>query len=297
MPAPSTKWVLTLSIIAVSTAAPLAKFAQDVHPIVIGFWRALLIGVILGGLSLLKPPRLRRSDLFWTMMAGAFLALHFWTWFASLRYTSVLRSTVLVCLNPIWTGILEQLILKQKQDKNYWIGVSIAILGLGVMNWGGELEGQYLGDCLAIAGGLLGSCYMITGRQLRQRIEIVPYGAIICLSCAAFLFVAGLSSNVSWTGFQTSSWVALIAMAIGPQLFGHIGINYSLKNVAAASIAILLLLEPAGAALISAIFLEEIPTTIEVVGALVILIGVGYGSWKSKKQTMNSPHQEKSNPQ
>ena len=281
-PTPSPKLILTCAILAVSTAAPLAKFSADVHPIAIGFWRTFCVGAILAILSLRNPPRLRKKDLLWSMLAGAFLALHFWSWFASLRETSVLRSTVLVCLNPIWTGLLERSLFHQRQSKRYWMGVSIAIIGLAVMNGLSDLSGQIKGDGLALLGGFLGSCYMISGRRLRQHIDIIPYGAIVCLSCAGSLGVIGLITGVEWVGFAPLSWLALGAMALGPQFFGHIGINYALKSVTAATIALLLLLEPVGAALISTVLLNEWPSLLECLGAAIILTGVGLGALTRK---------------
>ena len=288
---PSPKLVLCGAIIAVSTAAPLAKFAADVHPIAIGFWRTLIVGVLLAILSIRSPPRLRKGGLVWSMLAGTFLALHFWAWFASLRETSVLRSTVLVCLNPIWTGLLEFFIFKRPQSTRYWAGVGIALLGLAVMNGEADLSGNIKGDALALIGGILGSCYMISGRRLRQHIDIVPYGAIVCLSCALSLGLIGLVNQVEWTGYAMLSWAALAVMAIGPQFFGHIGINYALKSVTAASIALLLLLEPVGAALISTMLLDEWPTLLEVIGSTVILMGVALGALTGRT-TRSKPQAE-----
>lgn len=282
---PSPKLVLICALVAVSTAAPLAKFASDVHPIAIGFWRTFSVGVLLACLGAFSWPKLQRRDLFWTALAGGFLALHFWTWFASLRETSVLRSTVLVCLNPIWTGLMETFLFKVKQGTRYWSGVGVALLGLAIMNANGDPSGHLKGDLLAITGGILGSCYMISGRRLRQKIEIVPYGAIVCLSSAAFLFIIGVNIGIQWHGYSSFSWVALAAMAIGPQFFGHIGINYSLRSVTAASIALLLLLEPVGAAIISATFLDEWPSGLEMVGSIVILAGVATGSMKDNQRS------------
>ena len=289
---PSPKLVLTCAILAVSTAAPLAKFSADVHPIAIGFWRTFSVGVLMAALSLRQPPQLRTRDLLWSILAGTFLALHFWSWFASLRETSVLRSTVLVCLNPIWTGLLERSLFHQKQSKRYWIGVSVAILGLAVMNGQSDLTGQLKGDSLALLGGFLGSCYMISGRRLRQHVDIVPYGAIVCLSCAGSLGLIGLISGVEWTGYAPLSWLALGAMAVGPQFFGHIGINYALKSVTAATIALLLLLEPVGAALISTVLLNEWPSLLECFGSAIILAGVGLGALTGQAKRSGHPAEQ-----
>ena len=77
------------------------------------------------------------------------------------------------------------------------------------------------------------------------------------------------------TGFAAASWMALAGMALGPQLIGHIGLNYAVRYVPAATVAALLLLEPVGASVLGALLLGEIPSTQELLGGLLILVGVG----------------------
>jgi len=71
-------------------------------------------------------------------------------------------------------------------------------------------------------------------------------------------------------------------MAIGPQLMGHIGVNYSVKYVSAAIVSAVLLLEPVGATVLGAIFMHEVPQFYEIIGGVVILVGVAFASIPSR---------------
>jgi len=273
--------VLIAAICAVSTAAPLAKFANDVHPIAIGFWRTLLVGFVL--LLSIKPHQLKISlkNGSLAICAGILLAFHFWTWFASLQYTSVLRSTTLVCLNPVWAGIMEGILLQNKPSRQFWIGVTIAIMGVGLMTSGDLSDGALIGDALALLGGFLGAAYLIVGRVVRQDMAINAYGAFICLVCAASMSLLSIPMDVSLAGDSVqATWLILLAMAIGPQLTGHIGLNYCVRYLSAANISLALLLEPVGAAILAIIFLNELPSGMEILGSILILIGVGVGARK-----------------
>jgi drug/metabolite transporter (DMT)-like permease len=274
--------ILILAICAVSTAAPLAKIATDVHPIAIGFWRTFLVGLVL--IVTTKPYQWKISKKNWLLVAaaGILLALHFWSWFASLRYTSALRSTTLVCLNPVWAGIMEQFILRNSPPKKFWAGVLVALVGVALMTSGDLSEGAITGDLLALLGGLLGAAYLIVGRVARQDMKINVYGGLICLFCALVLGLISYPLPAPLYGYTTISVVALLAMAIGPQLTGHIGLNYCVRYISAASISLALLLEPVGAAILAAIFLEEYPSQIEIFGSSLILVGVGIGSIKRR---------------
>ena len=274
--------VLVLAIAAVSAAAVLVRMAPDVPPPAAAFWRTAAVGLLLSPTLAIEAGRLRlsRRDGLLIGAAGGLLALHFWTWFASLHHTTVLRSTVLVCLSPLWTGLLESLLLRTPPAPRFWPGVLLALAGVAVMSdlTGGTSDGgqeMLWGDGLAVLGGVLGALYLTVGRVVRPRIAIGPYGALVCLSCAAWLVPVVVLTDTPLTGFAPRSWLVLLAMALGPQLFGHIGLNYAVRYVAAATVAALLLLEPIGAALLGALVLQEWPRLHEMLGGLIILLGLG----------------------
>ena len=278
------KWVLFAALIAVSTAAPMAKMA-DAHPISIGFWRTVIVGMML---MLFWTTRPSRQRLWITAGAGVLLGLHFWLWFASLEHTTVLRSTTLVCLNPLWTGLMEWCFFKRRPSSSYWIGLSLALAGVVIMT-GGTLAGEWsIGDLMAVLGGLMGSGYLIAGRVARQSISIEHYGALVCLAAAVFLGVTAMALDVDLSGYSRQTWVFLLLMAIGPQLTGHIGINYALKTVTASAIALLLLLEPVGAAIISMVWLAEVPSHHEWIGSAIILVGVGIALHRKSKSNTSA---------
>ena len=150
---------------------------------------------------------------------------------------------------------------------------------------GGALDGGWcMGDLLAVLGGMMGSGYLIAGRVARQSIDIEHYGALVCLSAAVFLGGTALILDVPLSGYEDQTWSILLLMAVGPQLTGHIGVNFALKTVSASAIALLLLLEPVGAAIISMIWLSELPSSQEWAGSLVILIGVGLALMPSRSK-------------
>ncbi len=283
--------VMALAVTAISAAAVLVRLAPEVHPIGAGFWRTMLVGLLLApvailrrepGTPLLGPLRaVSGRDLLLIFAAAGLLAGHFWTWFASLHLTTVLRSTVLVCLNPIWAGIFEWLLLRRNPGGRFWLGIGVAVGGVVLMTTGGAPVGDepaqsaLLGDGLALLGGLLGALYLLAGRVVRPRVDIDVYGTIMCLACALWLLPAALATGADLTGFSTRTWLVLVALGLGPQLLGHMGLNYAVRYLPAATVAAVTLLEPAGAAALGAAVLGEIPSGIEVLGGVIAILGVG----------------------
>lgn len=270
--------VLFLSIAAISTAAVLVRLVPDLHPISIAFWRTGIVACLLAP-SLLGSGRsnLHGKRLLWTIVAGLCLALHFWTWFASLQLTTVMRSTVLVCLTPVWAGLWAWTIFKQAPDRQFWGGIGVALIGVGVMSLSGVADGStasWQGDLLAVAGGILSGTYLTIGRGVRPHVDWAPYGAVVCMSCAGWLLLFAVATGASLGGLSTHAIWVLIAMALGPQFIGHIGFTVAVRYVPAYIVGAVILLEPVGATALGTVVLDEWPAVQEVIGALIIICGV-----------------------
>jgi len=206
-------------------------------------------------------------------LSGIFLALHFWTWFESLSHTSAFRSTLLVCLNPFWIAIWEQLSGK-KQSKNYWLGGGISFLGVCIMSiHSAATTTSMLGDLLACVGGMLGAAYFIVGKKARVELDIYQYGSGSCLFSALTLFLIAVFTDTPLS-LSSTEWIFAIYMALGPQLCGHIGLNYVLKYVRASFLSMLLLFEPVGAGILAFFLLAESPTTFAMIGGILVIGGL-----------------------
>ncbi len=270
--------VLAVSVTAVSTAALLVRLADGVHPVAAGLWRTAAIGLLLAPTLARDRRGLDTRALLWSGAAGLLLALHFWTWFESVHRTTLLRSTLLVCLTPVWTGAGEWVLGGTRPSRRFWTGIVVGLLGVGLMAGGGAdsaATGRWIGDFLALVGGILAAAYLLVGRSVRQTVSIGPYGALICLACAGWLLPVSRALDAPLTGYSTAAWGALAGMALGPQLLGHIGFNYSVRYLPAYVVTAAVLLEPVGAAVLGAALLGELPTWTEMLGALVVLVGVG----------------------
>jgi drug/metabolite transporter (DMT)-like permease len=155
------------------------------------------------------------------------------------------------------------------------VGAVIALIG-ALLLAGDDLGnyGSLVGDLLALIGGLLSSAYLVIGRGARRRISTTSYGAGVYSMAALLLLVAVFVSGTPLMGHSTGSYAAIVALAIVPQLIGHNAFNWSLGFLPAAVVAVAILGEPVGATAIAAIVLDEMPTLLEFVGAVVVLFGV-----------------------
>src|SRR5437762_14348327 len=77
-----------------------------------------------------------RSLLALMTLSGLLLALHFWTWIASLRFTTVASSVVLVSLKPIFAWGIAALWLGEHPAPTERWGIALAVAGATLIGLG-----------------------------------------------------------------------------------------------------------------------------------------------------------------
>jgi drug/metabolite transporter (DMT)-like permease len=269
--------VLIIGVLAVSCAAVLIREA-DAPVLVIAAYRMGLAAVPVGALALVQGrQRPSRSDLWvWPLLAGAFLALHFGFWIASLQQTSVITSVVLVTTSPVFVALASPFVLGERVRAATWAGIGIATTGAVLMAAEdvGEGLGTVAGDIYALVGAVFAACYLMIGRRARPQVPWVSYVGVVYPVAAVLLVVSVLMAGESFTGYSIKTFVMLGLLALVPQLVGHSAINWALAYVPAALVAVAILGEPVGATALAALILGEMPSGFEAGGALLVLAGV-----------------------
>ncbi len=279
-----TRLALLGGILAVSTASLLVRYAQaDAPSLVIAAGRLGIATLVLAPLALARHRvalrALTRGDLALALVAGAFLALHFATWIASLERTSVVSSVVLVTTAPLWVALLAPLVLRERLAPLALLGLAVALAGgvaiaLGDAG-GGALAGHALGgDLLALAGAWMMAGYLLVGRRLRTRLALVPYVFAVYGCAAVLLALAVLGAGLDPRALPPRAWGWIALLALVPQLLGHSSFNWALRFLPAALVSIALLGEPVGSAALAYAVLRETPSALTLAGAALILLGV-----------------------
>jgi len=271
--------VLAIGVVSVSFAAIFIRLAEA-PPLVIAAYRMCLAALVIVPLAWLRSGdelrRLSRRTIFMALLSGLFLALHFGLWIASLSYTSVATSVILVTANPIFVGIASYFLFQEKLSKQAVLGVMISITGsvvIGYNNWSLG-PSPLLGSILALLGALAVAGYLLIGRRLRRGIGLLTYASLTYSSAAVFLLISALAFGYSLAGYSTTTNVMFVLLAVVPQLIGHSSLNWSLRFVPATLVTIAVLGEPIIAITLAFLILNEIPALIEIGGGVLILAGI-----------------------
>jgi drug/metabolite transporter (DMT)-like permease len=270
---------MALGVLAITWAAILVRWA-DAPPLAIAFWRMALATACLAAFCVAGRVRFWRAwrGVDWWTGAGAalLLALHFGCWIASLEYTSVAASVVLVSTQPVFVALLGRAFLRERPSRSAWLGIGLAIAGTGVIA-GADLaldRRALLGDLLALLGALWISGYYVLAKVLRASKDLVPYVTVIYGLTAGWLLVGAAASGGALAGWGGATWLALAGLALGPTILGHTSMNYALRYMPAFQVNVAILGEPIGAALWAALLLSEMPETATWVGGGLVLAGI-----------------------
>ena len=307
MNAPPRRSILTLSlltgVLAVSTASIFIKLAQQegAPSIVIAAARLTIASLLLAPLALThyrsELGRLTRREWVLALLSGVFLALHFATWITSLEYTSVASSVVLVTTTPLWVALLSPVVLRERIERIAFVGLALALTGGAVVglsdacNWlAGSMScpplrtffggTAFLGDFLALFGAWMAAGYMLVGRKLRARMNLVPYIFVVYGMSAVVLVAIMLGMGKSPFGYPPPVYLWFGLLALVPQLFGHSIFNWALKYLPASFVSVTLLGEPVGSTILAYFIFLEQPGWEKIGGAVLILAGIWLASQK-----------------
>jgi drug/metabolite transporter (DMT)-like permease len=288
--------VLAGAVAVVSTASILIRLAQTegASSLTIAAVRLGLAAAILAPFAWLKAGgeiiRLGRRELGLCLLSGLFLATHFWTWISSLEYTSVASSAALVTTNPLWVGLASAVLLRERPAPAALAGIALTVAG-SVLIFAADSGGSertatnpLLGNVLALVGAISASGYLLVGRALRARISLTAYVWLAYTVAAMLLGAAVAASGRSLVALSVPAWGFMALLAIGPQLAGHTAFNWAVRRLSATFVAMAILGEPVGAAILAWFFFDEGFTPLQLTGFVLLLAGIFVAARGEKSQ-------------
>ncbi len=280
--------VLMIGVLSVSSTAIFIRLALEVSG-ELGLEFSLFLSasrLIIASLFLVPiwpttfNNKVNDSAYYYAIGVGVCLGFHFVVWITSLSFTSIAVSTTLVTTHPIWVAILSWIFFQDKPRKMTLFGIIIAFLGgILIAVAGGQETNSYsqafLGNSLALMGGILVSFYLILGREAqKQGLKISSYSVIVYTTAALLLFPMPFIFGSGYIHYPKPVYLYVFLMAIFSQLIGHTSINWSLRWLSTPLVTLAILFEPVGSSILGFLIFQETPSFFVFIGAIFILIGV-----------------------
>jgi drug/metabolite transporter (DMT)-like permease len=206
--------------------------------------------------------------------AGVLVGLEVVIWNEATGRIGAGPSTVIVNTASLWVMALTVVVLRRPVGLRPVAGAAVVICGLVLLRGTGEHRLELTGIALAIlAAALYGAYILIFARAVgaaRDGISPVLWSSAVAVPVSAACAVV---LGESWhLGLGQHAWLALLG--VGVQACGWLLIARSLSSFSAVAVSVLLLLQPALAAVWGVAFLDETLIAIQVAGIAIVLLGV-----------------------
>ncbi|WP_437505094.1 DMT family transporter [Sorangium sp. So ce1099] len=272
---------VVLASLAFAASGPLARYARPVHPLFIAFGRVALAAA---ALSLVDLRSLARSVAALSLRqraavlgAGLLLAVHFALFLWGLDRTSLASALSLISLEPLAVVLCAWVFFRVRPTRSEQAGVLLATAGAVIIARGaGAGDHRLSGDLMVVGATLLYGLYVSFARALRDALPARSYAALVYTSAALFLAAALPVAPGALEGVApppAHAVVAIVALALVPTLIGHTAVQAAARRMSPAIVALVSPGETLGGIVIGALWLDAIPTTVELAGAAVILVG------------------------
>lgn len=216
-----------------------------------------------------------RRDLLMCALSGACLALHFSTWFESLKWTSIASSTVLVSTEVIFSALGFALFLHGRIPRLGAVAIAVAFAGsvvLALSDAGGS--GALAGDLLAVLAAVAVAAYTLIGQVQRARQSTTVYTFLTYLSCLLVLLALDAATGTPVLGWGFREVGVGLLLAVFCTLLGHSLFSWSLKWLSPAYVSAAKLCEPVFASILGLLLFGEGIGPFQGIGAIAVLAGV-----------------------
>lgn len=269
-------FVLIGAILWGTTGTAQTFMPQTVHPLGVGASRLavggfslLIVLVILGKIDLKNWP--------WkpTIYAAISMALFQYLFFSSVRLTGVAIGTVVTIGSaPVFSGVIEWLIVKRRPTRMWMIATILAIIGCGLLflNQEGVVVNP-IGVMMSLGAGSLFAMYTLVNKEVVDKVPAVSAVAVIFSLSAVmllpFLFIFETEGLFTVRGIVVTLYLGLATTTIAYILF-----SAGLKYIPSSSAVTLSLAEPLTAALLSVIVVGEHLSSTSWGGVALLLGGI-----------------------
>jgi len=280
--------------LAVGAAAIFARFALTAaSPLAVAAARLCIASLVLLAIRVVLRERrkyMSPDDQATVWLAGVALAIHFASWIASLDYTSVAISTLLVSVTPLWTALYDLVVRGRRFPIAIPVAFIVAMAGLAMVTSTSRTTPPYpghegLGAGLAIVGSLAFAGYLLLVRDVSHRLTTRRIVTHTYTAAAVTLVVAAIAFHTPPPPLNASvAWGGILAMALVSQLLGHTGMNAALRWFSPVAVSFSTLIEPVAATILAFAIFGEALTGVAIAGAILLLTAIGTAIWLDPDQ-------------
>ena len=214
-----------------------------------------------------------------------------WLLYYSLKLTSAVEASLISSVSPLFVILTGIFILKEKETKKEWRGLTLALLGTFIitveplMSRGSYSSGNFMGNALILLQNIIWAGYLVMAKKTYRKVSMLAVTTISFWIGTITFFILSLPTGnpLAFLGpeiIQAQVFWAVIYMAIFGSIIGATTYLAGQNLIEISEASLFTYLQPLIAIPISLIFLHESLSPLTIVAIILIFIGVVTGEKK-----------------
>ncbi|HDG4479357.1 TPA: DMT family transporter [Staphylococcus aureus] len=272
------------TIILWGSAFPIIKIAlNDFSAESLSAFRLILATIILLPFVIIKKlptPELRDIPVIFILGFCGFVIHH-----TALNFGETLISAgisgILVSTTPIFSSALAYIFLKEHFSKWNWLSSLVAFIGISIISISKDdyTTINVLGVFIILLASFSESLYFTFQKKYIEKYGFIAFTLYTIMASSPFMliFIPEIINDIHGATF--TSIVSVLYLAIFPTIIPYVLLAYIVKSVGVSDATMSLYLTPIVSLLLSYLLLDELPTTLAIIGGIITLLGVSLSNF------------------
>ncbi len=263
-------------------SVPIFKWSlQDIPPFTFAFFRFFLASLVLLPFTFHHLKISHKAFLQLSLLAFLGFFLHISLLFFGLTLSLSINAPIIASSAPIFLIIGSFFLLHEKVKTKTAIGTAISLIGIGIVVLRPILDNGFdsniIGNVLFILSTLSLVLYTLLLREysLPYRATTITFWMFVITTAIFFpffLWESGTTNALSHLTFQ--GLTGILFGAIFTSVIAYVFYNFAIRRIPANEIGIFLYIDPIVTALIAVPLLGEEITTLFIIGAIFVFLGI-----------------------
>ncbi|HEK5789536.1 TPA: DMT family transporter [Staphylococcus aureus] len=272
------------TIILWGSAFPMIKIAlNDFSAESLSAFRLILATIILLPFVIIKKlptPELRDIPVIFILGFCGFVIYH-----TALNFGETLISAgisgILVSTTPIFSSALAYIFLKEHFSKWNWLSSLVAFIGISIISISKDdyTTINVLDVFIILLASFSESLYFTFQKKYIEKYGFIAFTLYTIMASSPFMliFIPEIINDIHGATF--TSIVSVLYLAIFPTIIPYVLLAYIVKSVGVSDATMSLYLTPIVSLLLSYLLLDELPTTLAIIGGIITLLGVSLSNF------------------
>jgi drug/metabolite transporter (DMT)-like permease len=192
------------------------------------------------------------------------------------------NAALMLAAVPIFVALMSVVLGHEKIHLMAWIGIFLSVAGIGFVVLGGDRDVSFggetvRGDLTMLAAAVLWSAYTVGSSRFVRKYGTLPTTALTMWIGAAGLVLIAMPSlrAQAWSGISGWAWAGLLYSSVLGIAVAYLLWYYGVRHLGSSRTATYSNVIPLVALIVAWILLGEQPGLTQIVGAALILGGIG----------------------